>query len=730
MFSFLTGTELRRFRRGVLPKLAVVAMICIPLLYGALYLWAYWDPTGNLDRLPVALVNADTGATTDDGEQLTAGDDVVTELVDSDALDWRQTDAEDAAAGVKDGTYYFAVTIPAEFSTDIASAAGDDPVPAQLQVTYNDANSYLASTLGRSAMTQIRAAVSSTIGEQAVDQVLVGLGSARDGFAQASDGALTLNAASGDLSDGAHQVADGASTAADGAQRLASGATTLANGTTQLADGTGQLADGTRQLSDGASQLSSGIGTAASGASTLAQKSTDLASGATTAATSSTDLATGAKQVSDGVDELAATLGPVAAALPDVSTQLTSVGTQLLTMAAQADAAGDTETADTLRATVTDLTTATEPLTSASLDAGKLSTLVAGAHDLRDGSADLSTGLTSLSTGAGQLATGAQQLADGTGQAATAAATLASGAATLDTSVDTLDSKVGTLDSGAQELATGATTLADGTSTLADGSAELADGSDQMIDGSQELADKLADGASQLPDDDDTTRAQRADTIATPVRADDTDIASSATMGEGFAPFFIPLALFVGGLITWLLLRPLPNRALATPVAGWRIALSGYFPALVIGVAQVAVLLAVVHLGLGLSWSTAVGTFAFTVLVAAAFLAVQQMLTAVLGSAAGKVAIIALLMIQLTSASGTYPVETTPEIFRAMHPYLPMTYAITGLRELLTGGTEGRLWLSVAALAAFTIGSLAVTAWRAGRMRTWTLSRLHPALTI
>jgi putative membrane protein len=214
------------------------------------------------------------------------------------------------------------------------------------------------------------------------------------------------------------------------------------------------------------------------------------------------------------------------------------------------------------------------------------------------------------------------------------------------------------------------------------------------------------------------------------VRTDSTDVAAADGYGEGFAPFFIPLALFVGGLITWLLLRPLPPRGLATPARGWRIALAGYLPALLIGVGQVVVLLAVVHFGLGLGMSTALGTVAFTVLVAAAFLAVQQMLTAVLGSAAGKVAIIALLMLQLTAASGTYPVETTPSFFQALHPVLPMTYAVTGLRELTTGGTDGRLWMSVGALLAFLVGSLAITSWRAARQRTWTLSRLHPALSI
>lgn len=721
MMSFLsTGTELRRFRRGVLPKLAVVAMLAIPLLYGALYLWAYWDPTGNLDRLPVALVNADQGAESD-GEPLHAGDDVVDELLDGNKLDWREVDADDAAAGVRDGTYYFAVTIPATFSADIASAGGDDPTSAELDVTYNDANSYLASTLGRSAMNQIRAAVSETIGEQAVDQVLVGLGSARDGFAQASDGALTLTAASGDLSAGAHQVADGATSAADGAARLASGSTDLAGGADRLGSGSAQLASG-------ASTLSSGAGTAAAGASTLAAGATQLAAGAQDASTSAGTLAAGATKVSDGVDQVAATVTGLSTAAQTLGGDLTSIGTDLAALARAQAAAGDPAAAAELQRLIgamqdatagVDLPTPAEQQQSAA----QLAALVDGAHQVRDGSGALATGLGTLATKSGELATGAGTLADGTARVASGAADLASASGTLATGAATLDDGAHTLADGAGELATG-------TGTLATGATQVADGTDQIGDGSRQLADSLADGAAQIPDDDDSARAQRADALSNPVRSTSTDVAEAGNYGEGFAPFFIPLALFVGGLITWLLLRPLPPRGLATPARGWRIAFAGYLPALAIGVGQVVVLLAVVHFGLGLGMSTALGTVAFTVLVAAAFLAVQQMLVAVLGAAAGKVAIIALLMLQLTAASGTYPVETTPAFFRALHPALPMTYAITGLRELTTGGTDGRLWASVLALVAFTVGSLAITSWRAAQQRTWTLSRLHPSLSI
>ncbi|HEY0217111.1 MAG TPA: YhgE/Pip domain-containing protein, partial [Cellulomonas sp.] len=681
MLSFTsTGTELRRFRRGLLPRLAVGAMILVPLLYGALYLWAFWDPTGNMDRLPVALVNSDTGATLDD-EPLAAGQQVTDKLVDSADLDWRLTDSEDAAAGVADGTYYFAVTIPADFSTDVASAAGDTPTAAQLDVTYNDANSFLASTLGKTAMAQVQAAVGATIGDQAVDTMLVGLGSARDGFATASDGALTLRAASGDLSTGAHQVADGAVTAADGAAQLATGSGTLATGTDSLASGAATLASG-------ASTLSTGAGSAAAGAATLSDGAGKVAAGAQSAAGSGALLAAGASEVADGVDTAVTTLTNLDAAMPGLEATLNQVAVQMTTLAQ-----GGTVSAADAGTTLTMLGRVNAALPAADPDAAaELAALQTGAHQLDAGASALSAGLGTLSSSTSQLATGASSLANGAQQVATGAAQLATGASTLSTGATTLQS-------GSHTVADGATALATGTATLADGATQVADGTDQVGDGAQQLADGLADGAAQIPDDSDSTRATRAEVISSPVSVESDHVSEAEGFGEGFAPFFIPLALFVGALITWLLLRPVPSRALATPVAGWRTALAGYLPALAIGVGQVAVMIAVIHWGVGLQMSTALGTVAFTLLVAATFLALQQMLMAVLGPAAGKVAILALLMLQLASSGGTYPVETTPVFFRAIHPVLPMSYAVTGLRQTITGGADGRLWLSVGVLA-------------------------------
>ncbi|WP_159808604.1 YhgE/Pip family protein [Cellulomonas citrea] len=678
-----TGTELRRFRRGLLPKAAIAALILIPLLYGALYLWAFWDPTGRLDRLPVALVNSDVSATRD-GVTVHAGDDVTEKLLQSGDLKWVQVDPATAEAGVKAGDYYFAVTIPASFSSDVVSAGGDDPTSARINVTYNDANSFLASTLGKSAMTQVRDAVAESIGQQQVDQVLVGLGSARDGFAQASDGAITLATASGQLASGAHQVADGASTAATGATSLASGAASLAKGASTLASGATTLDSGAATLATGAGQLAGGAHDAADSAATLASKTAEVAAGV--------------HQTNTSVTALAGSLNTFASGLPGL------VG-YLQTRAAAGDSDA-TAQLTTLMANMSKLPTTEK--TTAMLSG--LSTLDTGASQLAAGAGALSTGLGTLSAKSADLAAGATSLTSGTSKVATGASQLAAGTATLS--------------AGASDLSTGV-------QTLSSGAAQVADGTDKVTGGAQTLGTSLAAGTTAIPDDSSTVRTQRAATISDPVVLSNEHMTAAQGFGEGFAPFFLSLALFVGSLITWLLLRPVPTRALAGPASNLRVALAGYLPAAAIGVLQVAVMLTVIHVGLGLTMASAWGTVALTLLVAATFIALQQMLLALLGGAAGKVAILAVLMLQLASSGGTYPVETTPLFFRAIHPLLPMSYAVTGLRHTITGDLgAAALWQSVLVLVGVLIASLAVTVWRTGQLRTWTMARLHPALSL
>ena len=654
MFAFLSsGTELRRFRKGTLPKISVAVLLFIPLIYGALYLWAFWAPTDELKNLPVALVNEDVGAERD-GDILTAGDDVVDELLDGKDLDWQVTDAAGAADGVSNGEYYFSVTIPENFSENAVSAGTDTPSQSVIQVNYNDSNSFLASTLGKQAMVQLRDTVALSIGDQTVNTLLVGLHDAGSGLRDAADGAT--------------QLADGLDTAKAGAGDLVVGLGTLADGTVSLNDGASQLATG-------ASSLSSGLSTLSTGASTLSTKSTELAAGAGT-------LANGAQTLKDGTAQVAAGTSQVAASVQTMIDTINSLP------------------AGTPAAAIV------PKLTELAAGAAQVQ---AGAAQTDAGAASLATGTGTLSAGAGQLATGAQTLSDGL-------STAQSGAATLST--------------GAGALLSGTKSLVDGSQALLDGGTQLESGAGQLVDGSHTLADGLTEGAALIPDDSESLINEKSTVISDPVVLDQTWDNESSSFGEGFAPFFLALATFVGALISWLILRALPTRALATSASGLRTVMTAFLPAMAIGLGQVIIMMLVLVYGIGLEPAYWLATSAFIYLTTLAFLALQQMFIILLGSAAGRVVSLVLLMMQLSSSGGTYPVETTPAFFQALHPYMPASWVVSGLRELITGGIDYRLWVSVALLALVLIGSLAVSAWSASKQRMWTIARLHPELTI
>jgi putative membrane protein len=853
MFAWTShGTELKRFARQPITRAAIAVMLLIPLLYGAMYVWAFWDPTTHLNELPVALVNADVANTDDDGVAQHYGQDVVDELVKNNDIGWVLTDAATAEAGVNAGKYYFTVTVPSDFSARINSLGRDNPRAAQIDVSYDDSNSFLASTLGKTAMLEVQKAVREKVGKEAVDTLLVGVGDARDGFNTASDGAFTLadgltEAADGSdkLNVGAAQLAAGAATLADGSTDLAtgahqlsnklgdyvSGATTAAAGAQKLSDGAANLSaltDGLAQVSDtttgapalaagvaelssslntlttgvssfatGASSFATGSGTWVSGAQswrsaaysatggTLTTATADLADGASSlaSATSSTSsLAQGAAAVHSGDEALASELGDIndqiAAATALIDTDPDKATSMLAD--AKADLSAAKTAASHLASGASDVS---DGITSVHSGASQLST---GATALKSGWAaihgalatdsDLGKGLTSLATGQQQLAAAAPQLAAGAAQLADPATTakvtaLNQGAAQLSVALTTMsagasDSSTGipalqagakalaagftatdpeqglvsgakalqsgayTLASGLDQAQAGAAKLSSGSATIAASTPELAAGLSDAEAGADKLGTKLADGAAEIPDDSASVRTQRAEAVSTPVSVDDTHVWEADSWGEGFAPFFIPLALWVGALITWLLLRPLQTRALMTSVNGFRMAWGSLNSALMLSVGQVVIMLSVMHFAIGLNPKNVVATVGFTLLTAAAFFALQQFFQVTLGSAVGKVVIIVLLMVQLASAGGTYPIQTTPSFLQAISPYMPMTYVVNGLREAITGGIEARFWTSTVVLLAIFVVSLAATSIATARKRIWTMSRLHPALSI
>ena len=165
------GSEMKRFGRRRLTRVAIVVLMLLPLVYGALYLWAFWDPFGHVNKLPVALVNSDRGATAA-GQQFDAGTEIAKSLTQDRSLDWHVVSPAEARSGVDHGKYYFMLELPPDFSEAIASPLTGQPKKAELIAVYNDANNYISSSIGRTAIDQVLNAVSTRIAGQAVNQVL------------------------------------------------------------------------------------------------------------------------------------------------------------------------------------------------------------------------------------------------------------------------------------------------------------------------------------------------------------------------------------------------------------------------------------------------------------------------------------------------------------------------------------------------------------------------------
>jgi putative membrane protein len=690
----LAALELKRFGRGKLPAAAIVAVMLLPLLYGALYLWSFWDPYGRLDKIPVALVNDDKGATAS-GKRIAAGDEITKGLLDSDVFDWHEVDDAEARRGVEDGTYYLSLTMPEDFSRRIASSSGDSPETGALQVRTNDANNYIVGQISRTVFSEVRTAASTDASRSFLDRIFISFSDIHEATEKAAKGADKLKSGVGKAKKGSEDLADGLKNAKDGSGKLAGGITKLHKGAGELENGSRQVADGTQVLADKVN------GYADKARPYLKDNGKSIGDTARLVADSSRAVQRNLGLLTERAPGAALRAHKAADALAEI--HRTQCEQALLP---DPKACPELERAKDTAADVAKI-------------ADDLNVLISNSDgdltSLKKHLVDLEKKADALARGAPKLDENLEYAVGKINELNTAAHKVARGADRLHTGLTTAKKGSTDLDSGVGKLKKGAGELDGGLFRLADGSAELAVG--------------LNDGVHKIPDYDKNDRDRRTEVMADPVRLAGKSLHSAPNYGTGFAPYFIPLSLWVGAMVAYMIIQPLNRRALSTGASAWRIALAGLLPVAAIGLLQVAALMSVLHWGLGLKTAHAAGTVAFLALVTCCFAAIIQWLNARFG-VAGRILVLAVLMLQLTSAGGTYPVQTSPGFFNAIHPFLPMTYVVEALRRLITGGGLGPVWQACAVLLAFSAGALALTALSARRKQVWTLDRLHPELSL
>lgn len=859
--------ELKRLTSGVLPVLVLIAMSCIPLLYGALYLYGNWDAYGHVNGIVGALVVEDEGATDSSGQQVNTGADVKKNLLDAGTFDWRQVPTrEEAVDGVEKGTYDFALVIPKNFSRNLQSAAAFkpdadgktgtiDPQSAGIEIVTNDANNYVLTNIVTKAGTSVRDSVASKVGNATANALLASFTTIHSKMGEAADGASKVNNGTVKLADAIVQLKDGSATVNDGALKLKDGTVTLSDGTTQLVDAQKQLAEGAEKLASGAEKLDSGAEKLDSGAEKLVDGSTTLKNGTSTLASAAASASDGASKLKDGSATLAegtsslkdgsATLARGANSLAegthklrqgldqsgirelpgqlnamcqhlqqtdtsapsgdfgrDLSNTVVSASAQRLrerlaplvaagTMTQQqADELVSSVDSDEFKgevatlnqkalesqltsrdAAAADVMSKLQALKSShcvadgsSSSAAKIQTLVSGvdaldaastsvakgASSLADGAARVDDGASSLASGSAALADGNSKIASGASSLASGSATLAEGTENLKSGTDSLKSGAATLKDGSgtlaekeqaavegqQKVADGASSLKDGASQLSEGTGKLANGTDQLHSGASELKEGtsslqsgLASGTKQVPNLSESDQMKVADTMSNPVTLSHNSLASGRNYGEGMGPFFMCLALWIGGLMLVQTLRVMNNRALASHAPSIRVMLGSWMPFGLVGVAQATLMFVVIKFGLGFEMAHPWLVWLFLCFVALVFTGFIHGLTVFL-SAPGKLMALVVLILQLVTGGGTMPYETLPEPIRWMHDFFPMGYAVTGMRRLSYGVNESSLWGIMLVLTLWGLAGLLLGYLGTRRDRTWSLKKLAPEITV
>lgn len=531
--------EWKNIAKSTWLKIVLCAIMIIPMIYACVFLGSMWDPYGQTDQLPVAVVNKDkeveyNGSTMDIGKQLSD------KLSKNDSMDFNIVSSTKAQKGLKDGKYYMVITIPENFSKNATTLLDDDPQTMMLTYTTNPQTNYIATKMDDSAMAKVKAEISSTVTKtyskilfKNVKTLSKGFNTAADGSQKLSDGvatasegnktitenlntlassALVFNDGADSLVKGLSAYTEGVSTAKAGAQQLDNNSSTLNNGAAQLKSGSSQLLSAVKAAEK---QLSDGLNQNAEQLNTLTQKNNEMNE-------SSKQLSQALTQIQAGIDDNNLVENNLQAA-KKLDSMISVMTTAIGTMNTNADkldklAAAEKAKAESIQATQPLLAQqlmlqATSHATQAQTLRQVASQLInqVNTSDLKQlttllyGNAEVLKNQSTANAKTQELLAGSQQLATANNSAVNSLVSnlktvqanmkgtsnsvgMVGAVSQIDEGLGTLQSGLKTYTGGVKQVNNGLGTLASNNKTLNSGASQLADGALKISSGSNQLA--------------------------------------------------------------------------------------------------------------------------------------------------------------------------------------------------------------------------------------------------
>ena len=335
---------------------------------------------------------------------------------------------------------------------------------------------------------------------------------------------------------------------------------------------------------------------------------------------------------------------------------------------------------------------------------GSLDQLVSGSNTLTQKSSSLTAGIGQLAKKTPELVSSIEKLSTGSNQLNRKSQELIAGVDKLQSGSSQLADKSSQLISGVSQLESGANKLADGSGKLAEGGTKLTSGLEGLQTGVASLGQGLGNARDQLKSA--STESKNAEILSNPLSLSKTDNDQVPVNGIAMAPYMISVALFVAAISTNMIFAKLPSGRHPESRWAWlksRAEING-----IIAVLAGILVYGGVHL-IGLTANHEMRTFILIILTSLVFMSMVTALTT-WNSRIGAFFSLILLLLQLASSAGTYPLALTNDFFRAINPWLPMSYSVSGLRQTIsmTGNIHHQvIFLAVILVLFICLGMLA-----------------------
>lgn len=652
----------------------LVAIISIPMLYSSIYLSAFWDTYGNINKVPVAFVNLDKNISNNE-QNYCIGKDVEINLKDNDKVKWNFVDYDEAKSGVENSSYYAMVVIPENFSQKLLDSKEGKFEKPEIIYEGNKGRNFVFSQISQRVAESIKANVAENIQKETSKAIVNNLNEMKSSIKDASEGAGKIYGGTQQLLDGSAKISCGTLQAKNGSEQLQNGLKEAADGENKVLDGTDTLISRLNTFKESLTQKNSDIDELVSGANNVADK---------------------VSLITDNVDkQLPQKLNGAANGVDDVSKAVNYAQGLISVAINNLKANGNFSEADKQNIAIANSVLESvkdkdiskniaAPLRGASTTA---QSLVDGIPKLQEGTVMVANGTSKLAkvivntqaqaaAGANQLIAGANQLKDGSNS----------------------------LLKGLNTAAVSAGKLKDGLIDLNNGALSLSNGLNSVNNGVSELNNGLRDGYIKINDNLKFTSDDMANFMAGPVVLKDQSINEVKYYGEGLAPYFISLSLWLGAMFTNLgftiikRIRKFNSKVLDSFMVKFLIGS-------IIAALQAVLLSFVLVKGLRIDTVNVNYFYLFNVFIALVFFSIMYSASDILGIVATPIMFI-IFLLQLSSSGGTFPIETAPKFFRVIGEYFPMTYSINGLRMITSGINPYILKEDICVLLGFMIGFL------------------------